>query len=82
MLPSPNPPNFDLFLATPIIITSEMDESAFQLELARMRLREEVTSEFVAGRLEASDFFEGLAAGGVDVDECLGTWKQGRSLMI
>jgi hypothetical protein len=74
-------PTFELFLATPIIITSEMDESTFRYEYERMRLRSDVTREFVAGRLDVSDYLEGLAEGGVDVDAAIDTWASGQSYM-
>jgi hypothetical protein len=72
---------FEQHLATPIVITTEMDEATFQYEYQRMMLRAEVTAEFVRGRLEVSDYLEGLAEGGIDVDEAIKAWASGQSYM-
>ena len=69
------------FLATPLIIHAEMDESAFQYELARMRARQAATAEFVAGEIEVDDYFDMLQEYGVDVDAALKTWSSGKSYM-
>jgi hypothetical protein len=55
------------FLATPLIIHAEMDESAFRYELARMQARQAATAEFVAGEIEVDDFFDMLQESGVNV---------------
>ena len=67
------------FLATPLIIHTEMDEAAFQYELARMLVREAATAEFVAGEIEVDDFLDALQDSGIDVDDALKTWSSGRS---
>jgi hypothetical protein len=69
------------FLATPLIIHAEMDESAFRYELARMRVREAATAEFVAGEIEVDDFLDALQDSGIDVDDALKTWSSGQSYM-
>lgn len=69
------------FLATPLIIHAEMDETAFQYELARMRVREAATAEFVAGEIEVDDFLDALQDSGIDVDDALKTWSSGQSYM-
>jgi hypothetical protein len=69
------------FLATPLIIHTEMDEAAFQYELARMRVREAATAEFVAGEIEVDDFLDALQDSGIDVDDALKTWSSGQSYM-
>ncbi len=69
------------FLATPLIIHAEMDEAAFLYELARMRVREAATAEFVAGEIEVDDFLDALQDSGVDVDDALKTWSSGQSFM-
>jgi hypothetical protein len=72
---------FERHLATPIIIHAEMDEAGFLYELARMRVRESATSEFVAGRLEVADYLDILDDSGVDVDAALTNWSSGLSYM-
>jgi hypothetical protein len=69
------------FLSTPLIIHAEMDEAAFQYELARMRVREAATAEFVAGEIEVDDFLDALQDSGIDVDDALKTWGSGQSYM-
>lgn len=69
------------FLATPLIIHAEMDEAAFRYELARMRVRQAATAEFVAGEIEVDDFLDALQDSGIDVDDALKTWSSGRSYM-
>lgn len=69
------------FLSTPLIIHAEMDEAAFLYELARMRVREAATAEFVAGEIEVDDFLDALQDSGVDVDDALKTWSSGQSFM-
>jgi hypothetical protein len=72
---------FEDHLATPILIHSEMDESAFRYELARMKARESATAEFVRGELDAEDYFEVLADCGIDIDTALADWSRGISYM-
>ena len=69
------------FLATPLIIHAEMDESAFRYELARMQARQAATAEFVAGEIEVDDYFDMLQESGVDVDDALKSWSSGQSYM-
>jgi hypothetical protein len=69
------------FLATPLIIHAEMDESAFRYELARMQARQAATAEFVAGEIEVDDFFDMLQDSGVNVDNALKSWSSGQSYM-
>lgn len=69
------------FLATPLIIHAEMDESAFRYELARMQARQAATAEFVAGEIEVDDFFDMLQESGIDVDDALKSWSSGQSYM-
>lgn len=69
------------FLATPIVVTAEMDESYLKYEFERMMLRMEATAEFVAGRLETSDFLDTLDGCGVNVDTALKAWSSGQSFM-
>jgi hypothetical protein len=69
------------FLATPLIIHAEMDESAFRYELARMQARQAATAEFVAGEIEVDDFFDMLQESGVNVDNALKSWSSGQSYM-
>jgi hypothetical protein len=72
---------FSDHLATPLIIHAEMDEAAFQLEFARMQIREAATADFVAGELELSDYLDTLDSSGVDVDEAWNHWMSGQSFM-
>ena len=69
------------FLATPLIIHAEMDESAFRYELARMQAREAATAEFVAGEIEVDDYLDELQEYGIDVDDALKVWGSGQSYM-
>jgi hypothetical protein len=75
------PSTFELFLTTPIIVTSEMDESTFLQEFEKMKIRQEATSEFVAGNLDVEDFLEILDTAGVDVDEAGVSWRDGISFV-
>ena len=68
-------------LATPIILTADMNEAEFAYEFQRMRLRSQATSEFVAGRLEVEDYFEALHEGGVDPFQLCDLWSNGQFLM-
>jgi hypothetical protein len=75
------PDSFENLLATPLIIHSEMDESAFLYEFARMKTREAATADFVAGRLELSDYLDVLDDQGIDVDDAWSTWNSGQSYL-
>lgn len=73
--------NLALHLATPFIITAQMDEDEFKYEFAKMMLRSTATEEFVAGRIDESDFLETLAECGEDIDAALAGWESGRTLL-
>jgi hypothetical protein len=75
------PDSFEQHLATPLIIHSEMDESAFLYEFARMQIREAATADFVAGELELSDYLDVLDDQGIDIDNAWSTWNSGQSYM-
>jgi hypothetical protein len=77
-----NSDTFADFLATPLIIHSEMDEAGFLYELARMRTREAATADFVAGKLEVSDYLDILDDSGIDIDAASQTWNSGQSYLI
>jgi hypothetical protein len=77
-----NPGTFQDFLATPLIIHSEMDEAEFLYEFARMQIREAATAEFVAGSLEVSDYLDILDDSGIDIDAASKTWNSGQSYLI
>ena len=72
---------FERALATPIVITKDMNEAEFAFEFARMQMRSQATSEFVAGRLEVDEYFECLHEGGVDPFQLCDIWKTGQTLM-
>jgi hypothetical protein len=75
------PDSFEKHLATPLIIHPEMDESAFMYEFSRMQVREAATADFVAGRLELSDYLDVLDDSGIDIDNASKTWNSGQSYM-
>jgi hypothetical protein len=67
--------------ATPIIITAEMDESEFAHEFRLMQTRSQAAAALVAGEIRIDDYLDTLAECEVDVDEALGCWTNGYSLM-
>jgi hypothetical protein len=73
--------SFANHLATPLIITSEMDEAGFLYEFSRMKVREAATADFVAGRLELSDYLDVLDDSGIDIDDAWKTWNSGQSYL-
>jgi hypothetical protein len=72
---------FEQHLATPMIVHAEMDEAAFAYEFARMQLRSQATSDFVAGCLDLSDYLDILDDSGIDIDDATNTWNKGLSYM-
>jgi hypothetical protein len=75
------PITFELHLATPMIIHSEMDEAAFAFEFARMQLRAQATSDLVSGCLDVADYLDILDDSGIDIDVAMNDWRNGLSYM-
>lgn len=67
--------------ATPIIITSEMDESEFAHEFGLMMTRSQAAADLVSGEISIDDYLDTIAECGVDIDDALDCWTSGYSLM-
>jgi hypothetical protein len=76
-----NPNSFENFLATPIVIYPEMDETEFAYEFRRMIGRADATAAFVDGEIDEEDWFEILAENGTSIDDALCDWAEGISYM-
>lgn len=70
-----------LAFATPIIITGNMDDSDFQQEYEKMKIRADATDLFINGELSDSDFLDAMHYGGVDVYQVTDLWERGIKLM-
>jgi hypothetical protein len=67
--------------ATPIIITSEMDESELEYEFLLMMTRSEAAAALINGEIRIDDYLDTLAECEIDVDDALDCWASGYSLM-
>jgi hypothetical protein len=67
--------------ATPIIITSNMDESEFAYEFGLMMIRSQAAKNLIAGAIQIDDYLDTLAECEVDIDDALDCWSSGCSLI-
>jgi hypothetical protein len=68
---------FRRHLTTPIIVTADMTEAEFADEWAAFQLREQATTDFCNGKIDAADWFDVLDGCGVPVDATLRDWSLG-----
>jgi hypothetical protein len=73
--------DFQLRLATPIIITADIDDDLLEEEFLRMRVRSYATKDFLNGGLNVDEYIEALEENGVDSASVADTWESGKSLL-
>ena len=67
--------------ATPIIITTELDDAQFEYEFGLMQIRAAAAADFIAGDISVSDYLDTLAECEIDVDAALECWTSDPVLM-
>jgi hypothetical protein len=70
-----------LQLAVPIIVTAEMTEADFAVELAAMQLRSAATADFIDGEIDAGEWLDVLDGCGIEVASAVRDWTDGINYM-
>jgi hypothetical protein len=73
--------DFQLRLATPIIIRADADDDDLAEEFLRMRVRSYATKDFLDGQISVTEYIEALEDNGVDSAGASDAWESGHSLL-
>lgn len=63
--------DFNLFLATPVLITASTTDEQIEEEFIKMQMRAIATQEFIQGKISENDYLEIVHDQGVDAYQYL-----------